>query len=361
LVRLSVRGVSKSFQTKEAVRDVSFEVEDGEFCALLGPSGCGKTTLLRLLAGIETPDAGDILFDGRSVRSLPARERDVGMAFQGYALFPLMTVFENIAFPLRVRAESDEKVRSRVSEVAELLRIEKHLDERPGELSGGEQQRVSLARAIVRQPKLFLMDEPLSSLDAPLRAEMRLELKRLHRKIGVTTVYVTHDQAEALALADRLGVMDGGKLLQFDAPQVVYSAPANLFVARFVGNFPSKTLDVTLDSKGGGFLMGDAKFPLPNEILTKVRSASGHGSVVVSFRPEEVIVYRNQSAASVGAKVSLVESLGESSLLEITNGQFSLKAVAPAEVGYKEGDDVWVSVPATKLHFFDKASGLLVS
>ncbi|HEV2137508.1 MAG TPA: ABC transporter ATP-binding protein [Nitrososphaerales archaeon] len=363
MVRLTVKEISKSFHDRKAVDNVSFEVPDGEVCAILGPSGCGKTTLLRLIAGFEQPDKGDIFYDGKSVADLPVRGRDIGMVFQGNALFPLMTVFENIAFPLTVRGEPIERVRGRVAEVAELLRIEGRLKEKPGNLSGGEQQRAALARAIVRKPKLFLMDEPLSSLDAPLRAEMRVELKRLHQKIEVTTVYVTHDQSEALALADEVGVMNTGSLLQYDSPSRIYSEPANSFVARFVGSHSTNLLPASLSSEAGeAFLyLGGLKVKIPVESEKAIRLREPTEGLLVSVRPEDIRVSTTGIEGGVEGSVGLVESLGHSSLLEIIAGEIPLKVVAENGETFREGQRVWVILSTEKMKIFDAISGQRVA
>src|SRR5436190_3512703 len=233
---ISLQHLSKSFGADYVVDDLSLEIADGEFVVLLGPSGCGKTTTLRMIAGLEQATSGDILIDSRRVNDLPPQKRDVAMVFQSYALYPHMSVAENVGYPLRVRKLSPEEIRRQVGQVAVRLEIEPLLDRKPRELSGGERQRVALARAIIRQPRAFLMDEPLSNLDARLRLQMRGELKHLQGQLGTTTVYVTHDQAEAMTLGHRVAVMNRGKLQQFDTPLTIYNQPANRFVAEFVGS-----------------------------------------------------------------------------------------------------------------------------
>src|SRR6185295_6911562 len=233
---IEFRNVTKTFGGACVVDDLSLEVRDGEFIVLLGPSGCGKTTTLRMLAGLEAATSGDILIDGQRVNDLPPQRRDVAMVFQSYALYPHMTVAENIGYPLRVRKLDRDQIRKQVGQTAAVLEIESLLERKPRELSGGERQRVALARAIVRHPRAFLMDEPLSNLDARLRLQMRGELKHLQHELGITTVYVTHDQAEAMTLGHRVAVMKKGKLQQFDTPLNIYDHPANRFVAEFVGS-----------------------------------------------------------------------------------------------------------------------------
>ena len=230
--KVKVVNLVKKFDKTVAVNGISFNVKDGEFIVLLGPSGCGKTTTLRCIAGLETPDEGEIYIDDRMVNDLPPKDRDIAMVFQSYALYPHMTVYGNLAFPLKMRKYPKQEIDKRVREVAKLLRIEELLDRKPRQLSGGQQQRVALGRALVRNPRVWLMDEPLSNLDAKLRVYMRAELKKLQKDLKITTIYVTHDQAEAMAMADRVAVMNKGKILQYDEPRHVYERPANLFVAR---------------------------------------------------------------------------------------------------------------------------------
>src|ERR671912_21594 len=233
---IEFRNVTKHFGATSAVDDLSLEIRDGEFIVLLGPSGCGKTTTLRMLAGLESVTSGEILIDGERVNDVPTQHRDLAMVFQSYALYPHMTIAENIGYPLRVRKIEKTERAERVNRVAAMLEIESLLDRKPRQLSGGERQRVALARAIVREPRAYLMDEPLSNLDARLRVQMRGELKRLQHQLGTTTIYVTHDQAEAMTLASRVAVMRKGRLQQFDTPMNIYNQPANKFVAEFVGS-----------------------------------------------------------------------------------------------------------------------------
>lgn len=248
---ISIKGVRKDFKGHQALKSIDLEVKDQEFCVLLGPSGCGKTTLMRIVAGLETETAGDVLIGGKRMNGLPPRERNIAMVFQNYAVFPHMTIEENIAFGLRMKKTPEDKVRSQVQRAAELMHIETLLGRYAGQLSGGQRQRVAVARALAVQPDVLLMDEPLSNLDALLRLEMRSELKGLLREIKTTTIYVTHDQTEAMSLGDRIAVMHGGEIVQYDAPPVVYVQPSTIFVGGFIGNPPmnfiaSKTTQVAL-------------------------------------------------------------------------------------------------------------------
>ncbi len=271
-------------------------VEDGEFVVLLGPSGCGKTTTLRMLAGLEDATAGDILIGAERVNDVPARARDVAMVFQSYALYPHMTVAENIAYPLRVRKKTREETGRRVRGVAAMLEIESLLDRRPRELSGGERQRVALARAVVREPRAFLMDEPLSNLDAKLRVQTRGELKRLQHRLRTTTVYVTHDQAEAMTLAHRVAVMRGGRLQQFDTPLDVYHRPANRFVAGFVGNPAMNFVEGRIDAGARTFVGGSGAF-IVRLSDAHLDATKGRERVTLGVRPEHVAVERSRARA----------------------------------------------------------------
>jgi multiple sugar transport system ATP-binding protein len=280
---LTLTRVTKHFGGELAVDDVSFEAPSGGFCVLLGPSGCGKSTVLRLVAGLERPDAGEIALDGRRLDDLAPRDRDVAMVFQSYALYPHLSVRENIAFGLRVRRVPRPEIAARVAEVARLLGIDRLLERKPAALSGGERQRVAMGRAIARKPALFLFDEPLSNLDANLRVEMRAELAALHRRLGVTTLYVTHDQAEAMTMAERLVVLRDGRVLQAGAPAEVYARPADAFVARFVGNPGMNLFQGRLAADGGAFEHRAFRAPL----VPPVADLAGR-EVIAGLRPEDL-------------------------------------------------------------------------
>src|SRR6267378_1080814 len=250
LARVEIRGLHKEFEGTVAVEDLNLEVKDKEFVVLLGPSGCGKTTTLRCVAGLEEADGGEIYIGDRLVNDLDPKDRNVAMVFQSYALYPHMTVYQNMAFPLENAKVAEREIIASVNRVAKLLQIETLLGRKPSQLSGGQRQRVAVGRAIVREPQVFLMDEPLSNLDAKLRVHMRAELKRLQKDIGVTTIYVTHDQVEAMTMADRIAIMNKGLLQQFEEPQRLYEAPANLFVASFIGSPAMNVLEGSLERRG---------------------------------------------------------------------------------------------------------------
>ncbi len=346
--------LTKRHGTHLAVDRLNLEAREGEFLVVLGPSGCGKTTTLRMIAGLEEPDDGEIWLGDRNVTRVPPRNRDMAMVFQSYALYPHLTVEENIAFPLRVRRVDAAESARRVSQAATKLGLEKLLARRPRALSGGERQRVALARAIVRQPNVFLMDEPLSNLDAQLRLETRAELKRLQHELGVTTVYVTHDQAEAMTLAHRVAVLAGGILQQLDSPINVYNQPANLFVAGFLGSPPMNLVEGRVDQGTRGIVVDETLWPLPEAAIDRLQ---GRTQVVMGVRPENVRLAREPIAGAVPARVYVVEPAGSESLVVVRLGRQSLTARVPADVNLDYDQAVWTQVNAERLRFFDPASG----
>ena len=347
---ITVANLTKSFGETIVVDELSLQIEDGEFVVLLGPSGCGKTTTLRMIAGLERPTSGEILIDDKSVSDLPPQKRDVAMVFQSYALYPHMTVAENVAYPLRVRKLATEEILKQVQQTAALLEIESLLTRRPRELSGGERQRVALARAIVRHPRAFLMDEPLSNLDARLRLQMRGELKRLQQQLAATTVYVTHDQAEAMTLGHRVAVMNKGKLQQYDSPLEIYQRPVNRFVAEFVGTPGMNFIDGQFE--GNIFIASQIELPLANK-----RSESPR-DVTLGIRPENIEVSVAQNDGWQAARVYVTELMGSETFVFLeTAGQ---KIIARAGADFRAETDslVWLKFDMTKAHFFDPASGI---
>jgi multiple sugar transport system ATP-binding protein len=325
-----------------AVDDLSLEVRDGELMVLLGPSGCGKTTALRMVAGLEQADAGEIRIGGHRVNELEPKDRDVALVFQSYALYPHMTVRDNMLYPLRVRRMQPAEREKRVAQAAELLRIGHLLARKPRQLSGGEQQRVALGRAIVRDPRLFLMDEPLSNLDAKLRVHTRAELKGLQQQLGVTTVFVTHDQAEAMTMADRIAVMNLGQLQQVGTPDDVYDRPSNLFVAQFMGSPPMNTLPVT---RVDGDLVSETgwRFPMPASVRVP------DGELTLGLRPEDIVL------ASEGqpATVFVSEPLGNEVIVNVHVGQTLVKLRAAPSVRPTRGEQVFLRADVGKAHLFD--------
>ena len=344
---IEFRNVSKHFGSACVVDDLSLEIRDGEFVVLLGPSGCGKTTTLRMLAGLESVSSGDIFIDNERVNDVPTQHRDLAMVFQSYALYPHMTIAENIGYPLRVRKFDKQQRAERVNRVAAMLEIEPLLDRKPRQLSGGERQRVALARAIVREPRAYLMDEPLSNLDARLRVQMRGELKRLQHQLGTTTIYVTHDQAEAMTLASRVAVMKKGRLQQFDTPMNIYNRPANRFVAEFVGS-PSMNF-IEGEIEAGVFTSEGLRVALSD---TSVR-----GRVTMGIRPEHLQVFSEPREGAMEASVYVTELMGNETFVFLSVGTNRLIARAPADFRADEETRVWATIATDKVHFFDPKSG----
>jgi multiple sugar transport system ATP-binding protein len=304
--------VSKSYGDTPAVRDLNLKIDEGEFVVLVGPSGCGKTTALRMVAGLEEITEGEIRIGDRVVNELAPRDRDIAMVFQNYALYPHKSVYDNLAFGLRMRKVPKEERRKRVEDIAQKLGLADMLNRRPAQLSGGQRQRVAMGRAIVREPKAFLMDEPLSNLDAKLRVQMRAEISRIQQALEVTTLYVTHDQVEAMTMGDRVAVMRGGVLQQVDTPQRLYDAPANLFVASFVGSPPMNLFEATVESDGTQLVFGETRLDLGRSL----REHAGR-RVVVGIRPEEVREASGWDGARIRGRVVLVEALGAEQLVHI--------------------------------------------
>jgi len=355
---LRIEGLEKRFSERVVVAIDSLVVPEGEFFAFVGPSGCGKSTTLNLIAGLEEPSSGSIWFGERLLNGLPPRKRDIAFVFQSYALYPHRTVFQNLAFPLQMARVARARIAERVREVAALLGIVPLLEKRPAQLSGGERQRVALGRAMVRQPQLFLFDEPLSNLDAPLRAQMRKELKKLHRQLGTTFLYVTHDQEEALSLADRIAVMRDGHIQQCAPPREIYDLPANRFVASFFGsppmNFIDATVDATVDASGGSpdVRVEGHRLTLPE----KAGLLQGRDSVVLGIRPEHVRI-GPESSDRRRACISLVQLHGNQSYLELELGAVTLTAVASADGNYRAGQEIWIELTPSRVHLFDPQTG----
>ncbi len=352
VARIVLKDLVKQFGAYKAVNGVSLEISDGEFLIMVGPSGCGKTTTLNMISGLETPTSGDIMIGDSIVNDLDPGERGLGMVFQDLALFPHMTVFENIAFGLRVKKAPEAEVQSRVRAAADTVHISTLLDKMPRQCSGGESQRVALARTIVTNPRVFLMDEPLSSLDAKLRIDMRTELKRLHEQLDATFVYVTHDQAEAMTMADRIVVMNAGRIEQVGAPLEIYRKPATQFVAGFFGMPTMNFIAGTVESRAGALVFCSDKVeqPLPASVPGSVVGRS----VVLGVRAEHVFVGRGDTAA----QVKLVEPLGDGTLVFCEFGGASmLVAKIDSETVMTTGTKVNVGFDASRCHLFDAANG----
>jgi sn-glycerol 3-phosphate transport system ATP-binding protein len=347
--------VGKHYGAVSVLTGVNLTIAEGEFIALLGPSGCGKSTLLKLIAGLEELSDGEIYVGGRLANYLKPSDRDVAMVFQNYALYPHMTVRENIGFPLKMSGLAKDAIRAKVEGAASFLQLDAQLDRFPDELSGGQRQRVALGRAIVREPLAFLMDEPLSNLDALLRVEMRTELVRLHKRVGRTTIYVTHDQVEAMTMANRIVLMHKGVIQQVGTPSEVYSRPANTFVATFVGSPPMNLFQGRVESSGGSCNFIGA-FDLPLEGV-----AAAEGAATLGIRPEQVQLVPTDTPQALGATVELVERVGADSFVvsQIASG-VTVTARVDAAKPIKEGDRVAVRLPPAELRLFD-AAGLAVA
>jgi len=350
-----VESLTKRFGKVVAVDHVSFEVKDGEFVCLLGPSGCGKTTTLRCIAGLETHDEGNIYIGGVLVNDLPPKERDVAMVFQFYAMYPGMNVFDQIAFPLQVRKTPKQEVEKRVKKVAAMLGIDHLLKEKVTSLTVEQKQKVELARAIVREPKVYLFDEPLTNLDANSRAYTRAELKRLHETLGITTIYVTHDQLEAMVLADRIAVMDRGKILQYDRPDVLYDHPKNLFVAGFIGTPSMNFMDCTFVEMGGKAFLDVGEFLYDvSEFRELIKEQSTSSELILGIRPEHISISKEKNKEDdIQAEVYVIEPVGSRIIVNLAIGQYLLKANV-RRLGIEVGEKVWITFDKNHLHVIDK-------
>jgi multiple sugar transport system ATP-binding protein len=337
-------------QESAAVHGLSLNVRDRELLVLLGPSGCGKTTALRMLAGLEEPDDGDIRIGGKSVVGLEPKVRDVALVFQSYALYPHLSARDNIGYPLKVQKLSKANQADRIERVAEMLAIGHLLPRRPAQLSGGEQQRVALARAIVREPRVFLMDEPLSNLDAKLRVHTRTELKALQRELGTTMIFVTHDQAEAMSLANRIAVLNAGELQQIGTPDEVYDHPANVFVAEFIGSPPMNLMSATTTGDAA-VTDGGWRLPVPSG------SAVDHPETVVGLRPEGIEIVADNHPGATRAEVITVEPFGSEVIVDVRLGDDSIKIRTAPEIRPAPGSQVALSVKPSAVRLFDRASG----
>jgi multiple sugar transport system ATP-binding protein len=342
MATLSFRGLEKTYGSTRVLARVDLFVQSGEYVVLVGPSGCGKSTLLRCIAGLEEITAGELQIDGRRVNDVAARDRDVAMVFQSYALYPHMTVRENMGFPLRIRKRPAPEIDQAVAEAAQMLDLSALLERKPAQLSGGQRQRVAMGRAIVRRPKVFLFDEPLSNLDATLRHHMRVELKRLHRRLGATIVHVTHDQVEAMTLADRIVVLHKGVVQQVGSPAELYDRPANTFVAGFVGSPSMNLLPVHARRDGDSVGVDGTGLVLP------VSPPAGRSSFLLGFRPSETTLVRDESSP---ATVDVIEPMGGEGMVHVLASKISLVALMREPIGLRPGDPV--AVRPSVVHLFD--------
>ncbi|WP_455542359.1 ABC transporter ATP-binding protein [Intestinibacter sp.] len=369
MASLSLENICKIYPNGfEAVKDFNLEINDKDFIIFVGPSGCGKSTTLRMIAGLEDISKGTLKIDGKVVNDVEAKDRDIAMVFQSYALYPHLTVYDNMAFGLKLKKVPKDEIDKKVRDAAKILDLEKLLDRKPKALSGGQRQRVAMGRAIVREPKVFLMDEPLSNLDAKLRVQMRTEIAKLHERLGATMIYVTHDQTEAMTLGTKIVVMKDGVVQQVDTPQNLYNYPQNLFVAGFIGSPQMNFVDVVVAEEGGNVVlkMGENKFVLPQE-KAKIVVEKGYmnKTVTMGIRPEnihdpkELVEAKNGSEISV--KINVYELLGSEVYLYFDLEKFPMTARVNADTTARTGDVAKFIVDMDKAHVFDKETGIVIT
>ncbi len=365
MANVRLEGITRKFENATAIEDITFEVPDGQFWVLVGPSGCGKSTILRTIAGLESATDGNLYIGDVLVNGVPARQRDVAMVFQNYALYPHMTVAQNLSFGLQMRQADRATIEERVERVARSLDISHLLDRKPKQLSGGQQQRVALGRAIAREPKVFLLDEPLSNLDAQLRDDTRAELKQLHQRVGITTIYVTHDQVEAMTLADQIVVLNRGRIQQIGAPQDIYAKPANRMVATFLGNPPMNVFQATYTSEA--FQVCGQSLPYPSALQSQLQLTEGQ-TVDLGIRPEDLEVVRTSDRADAETphklsqltiEVNVVEPLGREILIRgsLPTSDIFLNLQVPSDWRGRPGDRVGIQLNLDRLFVFDPSTG----
>jgi multiple sugar transport system ATP-binding protein len=352
MASVELKQVVKSYDGKNnVIHGVDLSIAHGEFVVFVGPSGCGKSTLLRMIAGLEGISGGDVMIDGKRVNDEPPRNRDIAMVFQDYALYPHKNLYDNMAFGLRLRGTDEVEIKRRVMDAAKLLKIDHMLERKPGALSGGQRQRVAIGRAIVRQPKVFLFDEPLSNLDAQLRGEMRSEIKKLHHRLGATIIYVTHDQVEAMTLADRIAVLSAGRVMQYASPSEIYNRPAAVFVAGFTGSPPMNLVHCKIEA-GHADVGGGVRITLPSALAGK-----GAAQTQFGIRPENIALNASEGSVSVQAIVVITEPLGAETLVTFKIGDYEMVARCAASFAGKPGDAMQVHLAGSHMQLFDAASG----
>ncbi len=356
MANVTLESIKRKFNNVTAIDDITFTIPDGEFWVLVGPSGCGKSTILRTIAGLESATSGQLFIGDKLMNNIPARARDVAMVFQNYALYPHMSVAENIAFGLKMRKVDSKVIRERVETVAHSLSLENLLERKPKQLSGGQQQRVALGRAIARQPQVFLLDEPLSNLDAQLRDDTRAELKQLHQSIGITTVYVTHDQVEAMTLADKIVVLSGGRIQQIGEPQEIYAHPVNRMVASFLGNPPMNIIPAKYTA--AGFDVDGQLLTVAENIKNKLRLSQGQ-NIDLGIRPEDIQINQESQAEDLQVEVKLVEPLGRETLIRVAviGSGTILNVQTSGNIRFHVGDKLNLQLDLQKLFLFDSVSG----
>lgn len=368
MAKLELKHISKKYENGfEAVKDFNLDIDDKEFIIFVGPSGCGKTTTLRMIAGLEEISEGDLFIDGERMNKVSSSDRDIAMVFQNYALYPHMTVYKNIAYSLHIRHEKKDIIDQKVKDVAEVLGLKEVLDRKPGQLSGGQKQRVAMGRAIIRNPKVFLMDEPLSNLDAKLRGQMRVEIARLYHQLDSTFIYVTHDQTEAMTLGTRIVVMKEGEIQQVDTPQRLFNEPENQFVAGFIGTPPMNFLDGIVKAENDCLVIeADGKnIPVTEEKAEKLLLADTIGKeVIIGIRPEHIRLTKQNHAQVHGeGTVDVYEMLGTEAIVYLTRGNYEEKIIAKisAETELHPSDEVKLIFDVDKIHVFDKLTGKTIT
>ena len=349
-MKVTIDNLTKKFGDVVGIENLVLHIDDGEFVAFLGPSGCGKTTTLLTLAGIYKPTEGTIKFGERVVNQVQPKDRNIGMVFQSYALYPHMTVFQNISYPLKLKKVPKTVQHDRVRQVANVMGIGNLLDRRPGQLSGGQQQRVALGRALVKEPDVLLFDEPLSNLDARLRLTMRGEIKHLQKDLGITSIYVTHDQVEAMTMADRIAVMNGGHLQAFDSPDELYNRPKTQFVASFVGNPPMNFVDVEVSQSNGRYFAETDSLRLEVQQDRGEPPARYDGAAVMGIRPEDIQI---TDTGEIAGEIFIVEPLGREDLIDVRVGNHSFLLLANTDTQYQAGDRVKLKFDMEQVQFFD--------
>ena len=357
-MKVDMHDIGKKYEGREefTIRHINLAIEDKDFCVILGPSGCGKTTLLRMVAGLNSITEGDLLFNGRRVNEVPSKDRDIAMVFQSYALYPHMTVYDNMAFSLNMRRERKSVIDQRVKEAAEILDITKYLYSKPSDISGGQRQRVALGRAIVRNPKVFLMDEPLSNLDAKLREHMRVQLVRIHKNLGTTTIYVTHDQTEAMTMATKIVLMNDGKIQQYGTPLELYNLPANVFVASFIGSPTMNIIEGTMEKGYFNGVSGSVRVKPKASDLEFLKDYEGK-PVSMGIRPERIMT-KGELGDSFRAEIDVVETLGKEKLLyAVIEGGREIIISVPGHLEYEIDRTYQFGYDIDALHFFDTETG----
>jgi multiple sugar transport system ATP-binding protein len=355
-----LKDVCKRYGGVDAVKNLNLLCEDAEFTCLLGPSGCGKSSSLRMIAGLEEISSGEIYIGDRLANNLSPRDRNIAMIFETYALYPHLSVFDNIAFPLKIRQLTKSQIRKKVENVAEMMDMRDFLRKRVKGLGDGQRQRVSIARALVREPDVLLMDEPISHLDAKLRSRMRIEFRRLNKDTGTTCIYVTHDQMEAMALGDKIAIMNHGFLQQEGTPDEVFNRPANEFVAGFIGEPPMNFLNCTFVQEKGHYLLVSSSFniPCPDELSKQVGKKAGLKEIRIGIRPTDIVISRQRSAAgSISGDVYTVEPRGDEIVLTVKLGKEVIRVESVEEFDFKPGDTIWLTPEKDRIHAFDIASG----